>query len=32
VAVTTTQSFASLWLIPRLAGFTRKHQADVRIA
>jgi len=33
LAVTTTQSFASLWLIPRLAGFTRKHPGlDVRIS
>jgi DNA-binding transcriptional LysR family regulator len=33
LAVTTTQSFASLWLIPRLAGFTRRHQGlDVRIS
>ena len=33
LAVTTTQSFASLWLIPRLAGFTRKHpELDVRIS
>ncbi len=32
LAVTTTQSFASLWLIPRLAGFTRDHPGvDVRI-
>src|SRR5258706_422852 len=31
--VTTTQSFASLWLIPRLAGFTRMHpELDVRIS
>ncbi len=33
LAVTTTQSFASLWLIPRLAGFTRVHpELDVRIS
>ena len=33
LSVTTTQSFASLWLIPRLAGFTRKHEGlDVRIS
>jgi len=33
LAVTTTQSFASLWLIPRLAGFTRTHpELDVRIS
>ena len=33
LAVTTTQSFASLWLIPRLAGFTREHpDLDVRIS
>jgi DNA-binding transcriptional LysR family regulator len=33
LAVTTTQSFASLWLIPRLAGFTRAHPGvDVRIS
>src|SRR5689334_24716940 len=32
LAVTTTASFAALWLIPRLAGFTRDHpQVDVRI-
>ena len=32
IALTTTNSFASLWLIPRLAGFTRAHpEADVRI-
>ena len=32
IAVTTTHSFAALWLIPRLAGFTRAHpDADVRI-
>lgn len=33
VAVTTTQSLASLWLIPRLGGFTRAHpEVDVRIS
>jgi DNA-binding transcriptional LysR family regulator len=33
LAVTTTQAFASLWLIPRLAGFTRSHAGlDVRIS
>ena len=33
LAVTTTHSFAALWLIPRLAGFTRAHPAvDVRIS
>ena len=33
LAVTTTHSFASLWLIPRLAGFTRDHpDMEVRIA
>ena len=33
LGVTTTQSFASLWLIPRLAGFTRQHpELDVRIS
>jgi DNA-binding transcriptional LysR family regulator len=32
LAVTTTASFAALWLIPRLAGFTRNHpHVDVRI-
>jgi LysR family transcriptional regulator, glycine cleavage system transcriptional activator len=32
VSVTTTHSFAALWLIPRLAGFTRAHaDVDVRI-
>src|SRR5687767_9156867 len=32
LAVTTTNSFAALWLIPRLAGFTRDHPGvDVRI-
>jgi LysR family transcriptional regulator, glycine cleavage system transcriptional activator len=25
LSVTTTNSFAALWLIPRLAGFTRQH-------
>ena len=33
LTVTTTLSFASLWLVPRLAGFTRAHPGvDVRIA
>jgi DNA-binding transcriptional LysR family regulator len=33
LSVTTTHSFAALWLIPRLAGFTREHPGvDVRIA
>jgi DNA-binding transcriptional LysR family regulator len=33
LSVTTTHSFAALWLIPRLAGFTRDHPGvDVRIA
>lgn len=33
VTVTTNLSFASLWLVPRLAGFTRAHPGvDVRIA
>ncbi|MGA8050831.1 MAG: transcriptional regulator GcvA [Burkholderiales bacterium] len=33
LAVTTTHSFAALWLIPRLTGFTRAHpEVDVRIA
>ncbi len=33
LAVTTTHSFAALWLIPHLAGFTRTHAGvDVRIA
>jgi len=33
LAVTTTNSFAALWLIPRLSRFTRAHPAvDVRIA
>src|SRR5258708_26679020 len=27
LSVTTTHSFAALWLIPRLAGFTRTHPA-----
>jgi LysR family transcriptional regulator, glycine cleavage system transcriptional activator len=32
LSVTTTHSFAALWLIPRLAGFTRTHPGiDVRI-
>jgi DNA-binding transcriptional LysR family regulator len=32
LAVTTTHSFAALWLIPRLAGFTRSRPAvEVRI-
>src|SRR3954465_15797712 len=32
LSVTTTHSFAALWLIPRLAGFTRVHpEVDVRI-
>lgn len=32
LAVTTTPSFASLWLIPRLAGFTSAHPGvDVRL-
>jgi LysR family glycine cleavage system transcriptional activator len=32
LSVTTTASFAALWLIPRLAGFTRNHpHVDVRI-
>jgi LysR family transcriptional regulator, glycine cleavage system transcriptional activator len=31
--VTTTPAFASLWLIPRLAGYTRENpQVDVRIS
>lgn len=31
--VTTTPAFASLWLIPRLAGYTKEHpQVDVRIS
>ena len=33
LSVTTTNSFAALWLIPRLAGFTRTHPGvDVRIS
>jgi len=33
ITVTTTLSLASLWLIPRLGGFTRAHPGvDVRIA
>jgi LysR family glycine cleavage system transcriptional activator len=33
LAVTATPSFAALWLIPRLTGFTRAHpDLDVRIA
>jgi LysR family transcriptional regulator, glycine cleavage system transcriptional activator len=33
VVVTTTPGFATLWLIPRLAGFTRDHHGvDVRIS
>src|SRR2546423_2232893 len=33
LSVTTTHSFAALWLIPRLAGFTRTHPTvDVRIS
>jgi len=33
LTVTTTASFASLWLIPRLPGFTRDHpDVDVRIS
>jgi LysR family glycine cleavage system transcriptional activator len=32
LSVTTTHSFAALWLIPRLASFTRSHPGvDVRI-
>ena len=32
LSVTTTHSFAAMWLIPRLAGFTRTHPGvDVRI-
>jgi DNA-binding transcriptional LysR family regulator len=32
LSVTTTNSFAALWLIPRLAGFTQSHpEVDVRI-
>jgi DNA-binding transcriptional LysR family regulator len=30
LSVTTTNSFAALWLIPRLAGFTRSHP-DVEV-
>ena len=30
LSVTTTNSFAALWLIPRLAGFTRTHP-DVEV-
>ncbi len=33
LTVTTTPAFASLWLIPRLASYTREHpQIDVRIS
>jgi DNA-binding transcriptional LysR family regulator len=33
VSITTTPSFAALWLVPRLAGFTRAHPGvDVRIS
>jgi DNA-binding transcriptional LysR family regulator len=33
VAMTCTPGFASLWLIPRLSGFTAKHpEVDVRIS
>lgn len=33
VSVTCTPGFASFWLIPRLAGFTRAHpEVDVRIS
>src|SRR5438067_11182070 len=33
LSLTTTHSFAALWLIPRLAGFTRTHPSvDVRIS
>jgi DNA-binding transcriptional LysR family regulator len=33
LSVTTTQSLASLWLIPRLGSFTRTHpEVDVRIS
>ncbi len=33
LSVATTAGFASLWLIPRLAGFARAHpEVDVRIA
>jgi DNA-binding transcriptional LysR family regulator len=32
LAVTTTTAFASLWLAPRLPGFTRRHRdVDVRV-
>ncbi|MFN2646060.1 MAG: transcriptional regulator GcvA [Burkholderiales bacterium] len=32
LSVTTTPAFAALWLVPRLAGFTRTHpEVDVRI-
>ena len=32
LSVTTTHSFAALWLIPRLAGFTKDHpEVDVRL-
>ena len=32
LSLTTTPSFAALWLIPRLAGFTREHPGvDVRL-
>jgi len=32
LSVTTTNSFAALWLIPRLSGFTEAHpEVDVRI-
>jgi len=32
LSVSTTNSFAALWLVPRLAGFTRDHPGvDVRI-
>jgi len=33
LTVTTTPAFASLWLIPRLASYTRQHpEVDVRIS
>jgi DNA-binding transcriptional LysR family regulator len=33
VSVTTTHSFAALWLVPRLSGFTRAHpEVQVRIS
>ena len=34
VSITTTASFAALWLVPRLAGFTRAQEegVDVRIS